>query len=356
MREKKKIVSLSKQSKNNSMGSYHWSYPFDCALMNKQKFNNYKNLSATNKEKYIDTVTKLLVTPDIDQSIPKSIDLSISKPKQFKILFTYLNPDNVEPSIFTQVGYISSYFNGMNSIIKTETYDTILNFIVDSIDIYGLGFTLQFMANCFKRANDLSLDEFTRLSSVFNKMYNFNPQSRVINLDQLLDEYESVLFENGVLGRIGKSFENNMLVNKPPMPVNIMKEAIKEENSAPKHLSPELQKFADLDVIQVARRCSEDKEFNPATNRCLKKCNLGFERNSKFRCIKTKRNRLRSMNSNSKTIRSRSNNSRSKTIRSRSYKRCPEEKELHRKTNRCVKRCYPGYNRNYKFQCRKNVQ
>jgi serine/threonine protein kinase len=365
MREKALIVSSSNQNKNR-MGTYHWSYPFDCDLMNHQKFNNYKNLSIANKEKYADIFTKLLVSPKIAQTIPKSFDLNISKPDQFKILFTYLNPDNTEPSVFTQAGYISSYFNGMNTMIKTETYDTILNSIVDSIDVYGLGFSLQYIANCFKRNNALSLEEYTRLSGLFNKMYDFNPETRVVNLDVLLDEYESILLENGVLGRVGKSFENNELVNKPPISINIMDQYRRDDDISPKHLSAELQQFANLDVIDVVARCSEGKEINPITKRCVKKCGPGFERNAKFRCVKTKKKKVKSISksktrSKSKSIRTASTEKRTLSTKKNtsifvaSMKRCPEDKEVNPRTNRCIKKCAPGFRRNVKFQCRKKI-
>lgn len=374
MREKASIVSSSKQNKNR-MGVYHWSYPFDCDLMNYQKFNNYKNLTISNKEKYVDIFTKLLVSPDTEQTIPKSFDLNISKPEQFKILFTYLNPDNTEPSVFTQAGYISSYFNGMNTMIKTETYDTILNSIVDSIDVYGLGFSLQYIANCFKRYNALSLEEFTRLSSLFSKMYDFNPETRVVNLDELLDAYESILLENGVLGRLGKSFNmNNKLVNKPSISINIMEQYRRNNYIPPKHLSAELQQFANLDVIEVVARCSEGKEINPITKRCVKKCAPGFERNVKFRCVKTKTKKIKSKSrSRSKTRSVRTASTEKRPISTKntstlvastkkntstlvaSMKRCPEGKEINPRTNRCIKQCALGFRRNAKFQCRKKI-
>jgi hypothetical protein len=294
-------------------------------------------LNDTNKQKYLTTFSNLLTsTTDVKQAIPKSIDLKISKPNQFNVLFTYLNPENVEPSIFTKTGYITSYFNGMNNMIETKPYNTILDFIIDSVDVYGLGFSLQYIANCFKRNNALSLEEFTRLSSLFNKMYDFNPETRVIDLNELINEYESVLLENGVLGRLGKSFENNALVNKPPLPINIIKEAKKQDSLPPKQLSPELQKFANLNVIEVSTRSPRGKENNHSSKRSLKKCSPGFERNDKFRCVKTKRDKAK--------------RNKLKYVRSTS-KKCPEGKILNPTTNRCVKKCAPGFERNAKFRC-----
>ena len=63
----------------------------------------------------------------------------------------------------------------------------------DSIDIFGLGITLQFIINCLNRHNVLELSDFMRLSLFCNKMYDFNPVTRVIDIDLLLNEYENIL-------------------------------------------------------------------------------------------------------------------------------------------------------------------
>ena len=49
----------------------------------------------------------------------------------------------------------------------------------------------------------------------------------------------------------------------------------------------ELQEFADKDLNPV--KCPEEKEFNPTTKRCVKKCKVGHERNEDFKCKKTKK-------------------------------------------------------------------
>jgi hypothetical protein len=220
-------------------------------------------------------------------------------------------------------------------MIERDNYDTVLNYIADSIDVFGLGFTLQFMANCFKRLNAISLEDFTRLSTFFHKMYDFNPVNRIIDIDTLLNEYENILLENGILTRLGKSFENNMLVNKPPAPPVIIAESKSDEKSPPQHLSPALQEFANKDPIIISVKCPEGKEFNPITKRCVKKCNEGYERNEKFKCRKTKK---------------------MKSVRTKSVKICSSDKELNPTTNRCVKKCPNGYLRNEKFECRKRVK
>ena len=163
------------------------------------------------------------------------------------------------------------------------------------------------MANCFKRLNALSLDDFTRLSAFFHKMYDFNPLTRVLNIDTLLNEYENVLLEIGILTRLKKSFENNIVINKKPVPSRIISASKIDEKSASKYLSVTLQDFANREPIlnNITRKTKKNKSYkmnsikicplnkilNPRTNRCVKKCPDGYLRNEKFRCFKGTRKR-----------------------------------------------------------------
>jgi hypothetical protein len=160
------------------------------------------------------------------------------------------------------------------------------------------------MANCFKRLNALSLEDYTRLSTFFHKMYDFNPVTRVIDIELLLNEYENILLELGMLTRTGKSFENNILVNKAPAPPSIMKKAKSDERSAPVHLSAALQAIADKDAVDISlskkldkfsdknfdKQCPKEKDLNPTTRQCVKNCNPGFSRNDNFKCTKNTKN------------------------------------------------------------------
>jgi len=135
------------------------------------------------------------------------------------------------------------------------------------------------------------------------------------------------LFEIGVLTRLGKSFQNNKLVNKVPAPASILNIV-----SPPRQLSPALQAFADKDAIEISVKCPPDKEFNPISKRCVKKCKPGFTRNVEFKCRKTRKVKSKS----------------------KSPKSCPPDKELNPRTRRCVNKCKPGFTRNADFKCRKS--
>jgi len=285
MKLKSRVIVASKINKNSS-SIFHWSYPFDCGFMNKKQFEQYKN--SKNRSLFKTELSEMI----IEDSKINSLKLHIKNPQAFTVIFSYLNPDGTVPDASTQYAYISSFFDGFNTLLSEKTYDQILEIFVDSMDVYGLGFTLQYIANCFKRHDALSLEEFTTLSTFFNKMYDFNPSTRVINIDDLLNEYENVLLQNGVLTRLNKSFENHVLIDKEPMP-SIRSVKIKSRQRQ-EHLSPELQAFANLDPIDLNNKCKH-----------------GFVRNKKFKCRKYKTKKT--VNINSRRNSNSNTNSRRKT-------------------------------------------
>jgi serine/threonine protein kinase len=298
MRSKETIIKSSKRS-DNFLGIYHWSYPFDCGLMNKDRYDAYNGLSAIRKNTYKTQLSEMIVTIN-DKVVKKNIfGMLIKNPNSFNILFSYIDPDGKSPPDTNKYEYIEQFFDGMNELIDTNAYDTVLDRIVSSIDVYGLGFSLKYILNCFHRHGVITLEVFTRLSTFFHKMYDFNPATREINVDALINEYETILLETGILTRLKKSFNNNLLVNKGPvLAKNLGKTSGKNlgktsGKTSGKNLSPELERFATLDPFSspdtfdklLLKQCPPNKELNIVTNRCVKKCKPGQTRNGKFRCV-----------------------------------------------------------------------
>jgi serine/threonine protein kinase len=248
MRSKEDIVESSKKS-DNFLGIYHWSYPLECGLMNKDKYDAFKDLSISKKNVYKDHFCDMIINKQDNQK--NTFDMSIKNPGAFNILFSYINPDVTNDDKYD---YIQQFFNGMNNLMLKDSYNTNLDRIVSSIDVYGLGFTLQYILNCFHKQKAIDTDIFNHLSAFFHKMYDFNPETRENNIDSLITEYENILLEIGVLARLKKSFKNNILVNKKPM----------------------------------IQQCSSEKELNLVTNKCVKKCKPGKTRNAKFKCVSSK--------------------------------------------------------------------
>jgi serine/threonine protein kinase len=277
MRSRTDIYNYSKLSKN-FLGNFHWSYPFDCGLMNKNKYKAYKAYNSFTKNAYKEQLSNMIIA----DSKTNTFDLSIKNPSAFNILFSYINTDGKSPSSDIKYGYIQHFFDGFNSLIGKNSYDSVLNDIIDSIDVFGLGFTLQYILNCFYRHKAINKDFFTRLSRFFHKMYDFNPETREINIDNLINEYETILFETGILTKMKKTFVNNSLVD-----------AKMEITTRSKNLEM-LAPFIKMNIKRKA--CPENKELKISSNRCVNKCKTGFTRNARFKCVKiknhTKKNKI----------------------------------------------------------------
>jgi serine/threonine protein kinase len=262
MRKKSTILETSKKS-NNWLSIYHWSLPLDCAFMNKEEFLKYKNLSKNDKKIYQTNLAECIIFEKSQNQF------NISNPDSFKILFTYLNPSYTIPNEEIQYGLIYSAFQGLNELIQSNTsYDAVLDKITDSIDIFGLGISLQFMINCIHRHHPFQLIDFTNLTSFLSKMYDFNITKRIVDIDALIAEYETILLEMGVLARLRKSFCKHHTQNKNPVPKSI--QLASAHTPTKQKLSHELEKNAYLNPISTIH-CPDGQERNIRTGDCMTK-------------------------------------------------------------------------------------
>jgi serine/threonine protein kinase len=312
---KKEVIIDSSNKNDNFLGIFHWSYPFECGFMNKKIFKKYSSSSLRKREEYSKQLSNLIVT----KSEMNTLKLPIRHPDAFNILFTYINPEGIAPLSAAKYSYIHHFFDGFNKLIdSSSSYSAALNQITDSIDVFGLGFTMQYILNCFKRQNAVNIETFTRLTAFFHKMYDFNPFTREINIDVLINEYEAIMLETGILVRQKKDFENNILVNRPPISKSTLAKMVKEDSSLTRTLSVALENVAKLDANVLY------KSYNAKTRT---------------------RTRTRTKKS-SKKINSYSNK---KSIK----KQCAPNKELNKRTRRCIKRCPVGAYRNLNGVCRR---
>jgi len=303
MRTKAEIVKLSKENRNN-LANFHWSFPIECGLMNYNEYSKYKR--SLDRRFLIRTeLIGMIVTGDKKNTA----NLDIPKPDAFELFFSYINLPGTDMPAAAKYGFYDSAFNSLYEHVKLP-YDDYLDKIIDTIDVYGLGFTLQYILNCFKRHNAVSEDFYTKASALFSKMFDPEITERVTDIKTILDEYEDILLETGLLTRLNKTFENNNVANRAPMPSPIMRLAEKQEASPVilKPLSSHMERVADMDPViakvkptisskvtlkpsYATKICPPGKELNPATNRCVKKCEPGQTRNAKYRCIKNKTRR-----------------------------------------------------------------
>uniref|UniRef100_A0A6C0I7B6 Protein kinase domain-containing protein n=1 Tax=viral metagenome TaxID=1070528 RepID=A0A6C0I7B6_9ZZZZ len=293
MRTKAEVIKSSKENKNH-LANFHWSFPIECGLMNYNEYSKYRR--SFDRRVLIE---EELIGMIVAGNTKNTANLDIPKPDAFELFFSYINLPGTDMPAAAKYGFYDSAFNSLYEHVKLP-YDEYLDKIIDTIDVYGLGFTLQYILNCFKRHNAVSEDFYTKSSALFAKMFDPEITARVTDIKTLLDEYEDILLETGVLTRLNKTFEDNNLVQRAPMPSPIMRLAEKQETSAVKlkPLSSHMERVADMDPVLAdvkvetnTKACPPEKELNPTTNRCVKKCGPGQTRNAKYRCVKNKTRR-----------------------------------------------------------------
>lgn len=270
-----KIAETSK-NKTNPLAVFHWSYPFDTGFMDKRIYDYYKN-NPNSLSKFRNALVKMIINGD-----PNVYGLPLNRPDSFKLLFSYIDPKGKQPTNSAQFAHIHEFFKGFDKYAHMHTYDEYLEQTIKSIDIFGIGFTLQYILNCFKNNKAVSDDFYTKASALFGKMYDFNPLARELDIDNILNEYENILLETGILTRLHKDFANHEVVDKSPIPNDVKdKERTVSMN--------DLEKDATLNVVELSyKRCPEEKELNPKTRRCNKACDDGYIRDENFKCKKYK--------------------------------------------------------------------
>jgi len=162
MRRRSEII-MSSNNNTNNLGVIHWSYPLECGFMNQSWFNEYKKQES---EKIIHDEIK-----DLILNVRKKSRLSNFKhPDSFDILFSYIDENNLVPNSSIIQSYLHDFYLGMKIYKYQDDYDMFLADTTDSIDIYGLGFTLKYVLNCFK--SDIAILQYyvfpTRTAKYFH--------------------------------------------------------------------------------------------------------------------------------------------------------------------------------------------
>lgn len=304
MSNKNSIIDKCRISDYWLANKHHWSFPIENVLWNKKTYNNY----ATG------TVSKLAKDfSSVSNEISKQIGYFFDCITDFKLGSAEYK--NITCKMITQ------FFNLSMNLDKRE-YNQFLNKSIDTVDSYGLGIALMYMLKQSKHL--LDRDFSIRAFLLFKNMVHPYVYSRY-DTDVLMNEYEDLLSEQGLLKTHNMRFDNHRLVEGTELPTVLEKtinRIVKDTSKVSK---------ADLHTISVndepIRKCPEGKEYKRATKRCVKTCKIGYKRDDNFKCV------------------------RDKTLKN--IKNCPPGKKLNLNTNRCIKLCKPGFIHNDQNKCRK---
>ena len=170
----------------------------------------------------------------------------------FDLMFSYSTKTLTIPRIEVRTSKINNFFEGFNNLFKNKTYDENLNYIIDSIDIYGFGLSFMYVLNQFyNKKYIVNEDYYTELFNFFDKMCTTNPVIRITDIEILLNIYENTLLNIGVLTRLNKHFDTkHNLINGQPITESLLKLNKNKE----KFLSKNIEILANLNPIELSEK------------------------------------------------------------------------------------------------------
>jgi len=192
------VIAKVKQSNFWLSRHAHWSYPLEIQFLNKKKFDNFLNKSKNEK---IDFYSKIIynINNDIDTYNSNSI----------KTFFSYVMPKN------NYKEFTNTYFNDLLNMItmdlNSKSYNEFIKKSLDTIDIYGVGFTMLYAANILKHILD---KEF--YNDIFNFTYKlitprlfdrYTCEDAIIKYKELLNKH-NIFKQNKHITKIKNTLHN----------------------------------------------------------------------------------------------------------------------------------------------------
>lgn len=294
------MVSRSKIIKEASAGKYgfalfHWSFPWELEFINSVSFKNLNN-NPRNKDLQINVVKDNLKNKNGNYYDHASNFFYFALDRHSSL--SQFRDDCSDYFL----GYERTIYNNINEL----KYKKFVDASVRTIDIFGLGITLNYWFNTVK--NHLPQEVVSELNGIYRKM--IEPELiRRPHIDELLDEMKHILLTSGLLEKYNKKIIDYIVVNsdikKPSSKITMPDSGIFNKLDKPNKKiinttptpCPEGEKRNKIgDCIKLKQRlhynvilpCPYGKERNPKTRRCVKICKPGYFRNENFKCKKNK--------------------------------------------------------------------
>ena len=332
MASRDKIIKSARTS-SYDFAMFHWSFPWELEFISKKEFDN------------------VIAFPENQDEILNQLQDEIKQQKgiyyeHVKTFFYYAMDRYATLPKYQQEcqKYITGYSHTLKNNMVEMKYEKFLNSSVRTIDVFGLGIALNYWFHSAKKFLPATLQD--DLTVLYNKMIAPELKFRPF-IDELLKDMEEILTKNGLLDKYNKKIVDSMVVDSPitRLPTTNIEPNVFHKVAQPntelvltdpgecKEGMVKNDKNKCVKIKPSEKQCTDDKERNPKTKRCVAKCKPGYVRNEDFKCIKIKKPR---------------------EIMDKLTLECPEGKERNPKTRRCVNKCKPGYVRNEEFKCVKN--
>jgi serine/threonine protein kinase len=273
MTSKEKLIEESNKS-TNDMSIFHWSFPWEIEYVNKTNFTDLKSKSISYR--------KVLYNSLIEDFVNH---LKIDKIESMHSYFYYVLNSTIDRSEYRKdrAVFLNDYKKFILDNVETYQYNDFLEKSIDTIDSYGLGFTMMHWLVYTQKFLDNQLAE--KLFMLFYQMITPNLIGR-LRIEESRSQLEQIILDSGLLEKHKKEIHENIIKDRT-------KKHESKINKLLNNTEPEFIMNRDLimttpgkKVIQTLKSCPYGKERNPKTRRCNKKCKPGYIRNLDFKCVK----------------------------------------------------------------------
>lgn len=181
---RKTDIMYKSENNKNFLGTFHWSYPLETGFMNKYNFQIIPKTAQIQKESINEIWQQILAKQTMD-----SAQFQMRNPESYAhMLKVYMNAHTKKQQLELIEGLYDFF-----EYAKENTYEKVLNEIVDSIDIFGLGISFKYMTMCLKENGVLSEKEFLGLNKIISGMVDYRFSKRTKNVDDCIKQMEQLL-------------------------------------------------------------------------------------------------------------------------------------------------------------------
>jgi len=185
-----------RQARRSQLGSlFHWSYPLDCGFLEEDNFRYFKKVGPIIRLSIGNHLADMILTGQKDDGY---IYRDMRHPSAYEIFFAYISPDQKAHDSEINM-YVSTFTNWMNQVADRVSYEEFADQAVDFIDIFGLGFSLQYALDTMrmKFPGSMSEDFYNDATALFKTMYTADMGAREYSTAVLLENYEALLRKHG---------------------------------------------------------------------------------------------------------------------------------------------------------------
>jgi len=234
-----------------------WFHPPEVSVINQKNFDKiaYESESNGDKDRELISRYRVIFYQDMDT------------------IQSYLRDEN-ENITNIMKRLMNDYVRSFQGVYPRDGgYERLIDKCLMTVDNYGLGLGLFSILKASKHLIDEKL--FNAFKRLFINMSNFNVFQRPTP-EEAFDRYKMIIVFTGLLDKYNMHIGDDELLEKGT-----------EKKAEEKEIA-KLPKATKKAIIELVEECADGKERNPKTRRCVDKCKEGHSRDAEFKCKKNK--------------------------------------------------------------------